>query len=228
MDFQRARSEDQRRLRRETILATTAAMLTEMPVAAVSLNELSRRVGLAKSNVLRYFESREAILLDLLDEQVKGWADDLARSPVPSQGTALERAEQLGRRMAATLAERPVLCDLLAAQASVLERNVSTEVVLGHKRAAAAVMERLAGVVTAWLPELSRESALQALAIVLIVAGGGWPASHPTDAVCAAYDADPAVAGIRLDFRELVQQTLALTLAGLLERAAASHRSPAS
>ncbi|MEU6392218.1 hypothetical protein [Streptomyces sp. NPDC046939] len=34
-----------------------------MPVAKVSLNGLSRRVGLAKSNVLRYFESREAILL---------------------------------------------------------------------------------------------------------------------------------------------------------------------
>ena len=30
-----------------------------MPVAELSLNELSRRVGLAKSNVLRYFESRE-------------------------------------------------------------------------------------------------------------------------------------------------------------------------
>jgi AcrR family transcriptional regulator len=42
-------------------------MLTEMPVAQITLNELSRRVGLAKSNVLRYFESREAVLLELLD-----------------------------------------------------------------------------------------------------------------------------------------------------------------
>lgn len=132
--------------------------------------------------------------------------------------------------MADTLAARPVLCDLLAAQASVLDRNVSTEVVLHHKRAAASVIGRLAGVLTAWIPELSRESALQALAIGLIVAGGAWPASHPTDAVRAAYDADPAVASIRLDFRDLVQQTLALTVAGFLvrESAAASHRSPAS
>jgi hypothetical protein len=42
-----------------------AAMLREMPVAELSLNELSRRVGLAKSNVLRYFETREAVLLEL-------------------------------------------------------------------------------------------------------------------------------------------------------------------
>ena len=69
--FQRARNEEQREIRRRAILDTAAAMLDEMSVAEVSLNELSRRVGLAKSNVLRYFESREAVLLDLLDaEQV--------------------------------------------------------------------------------------------------------------------------------------------------------------
>src|SRR4051812_50004066 len=48
-------------------------MLAEMPVAALSLNELSRRVGLAKSNVLRYFESREAVLLELLDAAWREW-----------------------------------------------------------------------------------------------------------------------------------------------------------
>lgn len=40
--FQRARSEEQRAQRRQAILDTTAAMLAEMPVAQVSLNELSR------------------------------------------------------------------------------------------------------------------------------------------------------------------------------------------
>ena len=65
--FQRARSEEQREARRRAILDAAAAMLTEMPLAQVTLNELSRRAGLAKSNVLRYFESREAVLLELLD-----------------------------------------------------------------------------------------------------------------------------------------------------------------
>ena len=68
MSFQRARSEDQRAQRRASILAAASGMLTESSVADVSLNELSRRVGLAKSNVLRYFHSREAILLELVSE----------------------------------------------------------------------------------------------------------------------------------------------------------------
>src|ERR1044072_10039307 len=71
--FQRARSDEQRALRSQAILDTAAAMLEEMPVAALSLNELSRRVGLAKSNVLRYFDSREAVLLELLDAAWREW-----------------------------------------------------------------------------------------------------------------------------------------------------------
>ena len=75
--FQRARSEEQREARRQAILAAAAAMLAEMPVAGVTLNELSRRAGLAKSNVLRYFESREAVLLELLDAAWRDWLAQL-------------------------------------------------------------------------------------------------------------------------------------------------------
>ena len=75
--FQRARSEEQREARRQAILGAAAAMLAEMPVAEVTLNELSRRAGLAKSNVLRYFESREAVLLELLDSAWQDWLAQL-------------------------------------------------------------------------------------------------------------------------------------------------------
>ena len=86
MDFQRARTEEQREHRRRVLLETAAAMLAEMPVATLSLNELSRRAGLAKSNVLRYFESREAILLELLDSEAAAWVSDLEAMPYDATG----------------------------------------------------------------------------------------------------------------------------------------------
>src|SRR3954466_16023052 len=132
MTFQRARSAEQREERRRTILDTAAAMLQEMPVADVSLNELSRRVGLAKSNVLRYFDSREAVLLELLARASREWLSHLATelpSVVRSRAAFGRRAEQLATAISASLAERPVLCDLMSAQAAVLEHNVSVEAV---------------------------------------------------------------------------------------------------
>ena len=126
--FQRARSDEQRAVRSRAILDTAAAMLTEMPVAQVSLNELSRRVGLAKSNVLRYFESREAVLLELLDAAVPGVAGRArrrARRRGRSRRRLARRCDQVAAAVAASLAARPVLCDLISAQAAVLEHNVS-------------------------------------------------------------------------------------------------------
>src|SRR3954467_13025473 len=97
MTFQRARSDEQRAERRRTILATAETMLTEMPVAQLSLNELSRRVGLAKSNVLNYFESREAVLLELVDTETAAWVQSLADglATVDPAVSVADRGEQL-------------------------------------------------------------------------------------------------------------------------------------
>src|SRR6201994_2775570 len=95
--FQRARSAEQREVRRRAILDTAAAMLSEMPVSEVTLNELSRRVGLAKSNVLRYFESREAVLLELLATQWQEWLTALAgdlEGAVTPQAPVTTRGDQ--------------------------------------------------------------------------------------------------------------------------------------
>src|ERR1700744_3256261 len=130
--FQRARSKEQREARRQAILDTAAAMLDEMPVGEVTLNELSRRAGLAKSNVLRYFESREAILLELLDRATKLWLSEMPAQLAPgiaADGTRRERDDQLAVVLAPSVAPRRELCDLLSAQTGVLEHNVSAEVV---------------------------------------------------------------------------------------------------
>src|SRR2546421_13066804 len=98
--FRRARSDEQREIRRQAILRVAAGMVAEMPVAELSLNELSRRVGLAKSNVLRYFESREAVLLELLDN---AWRDWLARATaaLPPPGDAAAPAPRRDPQVAA-------------------------------------------------------------------------------------------------------------------------------
>src|SRR5580698_3875786 len=114
--FQRARSEEQREVRRRAILDTAAAMLAEMPVAEVSLNELSRRVGLAKSNVLRYFESREAVLLELLDHAIGAWVAEVTAeliSAAAAGGPLAERGDRLAGVLSESLSRHRRLCDLI-------------------------------------------------------------------------------------------------------------------
>ncbi|GAA4188504.1 TetR/AcrR family transcriptional regulator [Streptosporangium oxazolinicum] len=222
--FQRARSEEQRAVRRRAILDTAAAMLTEMPVAQVSLNELSRRVGLAKSNVLRYFESREAVLLELLDVASREWLERLdgALAAEVGTGTPYERGDQVAATLAATLADRPVLCDLAAAQAAVLEHNVSPQVAAQYKRAAVANATTLGRLVGEHLRELGEHDAMRLAAATVMVTGAVWTHSRPAAAMLAAYEADPSLAAMRLDFTTALRETLEVVITGLLARS--SHR----
>ncbi|MDF3309679.1 TetR family transcriptional regulator [Rhodococcus sp. T2V] len=217
MDFQRARSEEQREHRRQAILATAAAMLTEMPVAQVSLNELSRRVGLAKSNVLRYFESREAVLLEVLDTEVREWVTDLQRQATqPTPETLTERIEHLTTAIATSLASRPVLCDLLHAESGVLEHNVSVDIVLRHKHATQHAAAAIADTITTALPEVTPHDAEEVIVTLLLVGAAAWPYAQPSEALTTAYQQDPTVAAMHRNFTTIVQRTLSLTTRGLL------------
>ncbi|MFD7284846.1 TetR family transcriptional regulator [Streptomyces sp. NPDC059863] len=220
--FQRARSEEQRAVRRQAILDSTAAMLTEMPVAQVSLNELSRRVGLAKSNVLRYFESREAVLLELLDIALREWLDLLdgtLATAIDATTGPYERGDQLAGAMADTLAARPVLCDLVSAQAAVLERNVSPRIAAEYKRATMANVTVLVRLIRAHLPELDEPDATKYAAAAVMSTGAVWTHAQPSAAMLAAYEADPALAVMRMDFTATLRELLEVLATGLLTRA---------
>ncbi len=219
--FQRARSEGQREVRRRAILGAAAAMLAEMPVAQVSLNELSRRVGLAKSNVLRYFESREAVLLELLNSAWQEWLTELAgklTAAVNAGAPPAERGDQLAAVLATSLASRPVLCDLLSAQAAVLERNVSPQVAAQYKREALANVAALSRLVLDRLSELGEHNAGRFAGAAVMVTGAVWSAAQPSAAMLAAYQADPALASMRLDFTATLREVLEVLIAGLLAR----------
>ncbi|HUY44306.1 MAG TPA: TetR family transcriptional regulator [Streptosporangiaceae bacterium] len=219
--FQRARSAEQREARRRAILDAAAAMLAEMPVAQVTLNELSRRVGLAKSNVLRYFESREAVLLELLDAAFQEWLgqleEDLPAAVDPGAPPA-ERGDQLAAALATSLAARPVLCDLVSAQAAVLERNVSPQVAAAYKRAAIADAATLGRLVLGCVAELGEDDAGRFAAGAVLVTGAVWTHAQPSAAMLAAYAADPALAAMRLDFTATLREVLEVLIAGLLAR----------
>jgi AcrR family transcriptional regulator len=220
--FQRARSDEQRAARRLAILNVATDMLHEMPVSEISLNELSRRVGLAKSNVLRYFESREAVLLELLDSSLRGWLGGLERelcAAVEPGAPLRERGDQVAAALAASLASRPVLCDLIAAQAAVLERNVSSQAAAQYKRTSAANIAALGGLILAQVPELGERDAGRFAAGVVLVTSGLWPYEQPAPAMLAAYQSNPDLAAMRIDFTATLREVLEVLMSGLHARA---------
>jgi AcrR family transcriptional regulator len=177
--------------RRLAIKTVARDMLAEKSIGDISLRELSDRVGLAKSNVLRYFDSREAIFLEVLDEEFTAWLSDiegrLGRPRTRKPGYTNEI------RVAAVIADsvmtRPLFCELLGSMASVLERNISHEFALDFKARAMQRIAALAELVGRHLPWLPPEFTAFFAEGALMLTAGAYPFSVPTEPVRAAITA---------------------------------------
>src|SRR5258707_3417515 len=112
--FQRARRPEHKDERREAILAAARDLAGERPVREISLGDIARRVGLAKSNLLRYFESREDVFLRLLLREWENWRAALT-GRLRSGGTT---ADSVAATIAETIAESPVFCALISEMTS--------------------------------------------------------------------------------------------------------------
>jgi hypothetical protein len=161
------------------------------------------------------------VLLELLDSAWQEWLTGLEADlggAIDAAALPAERGDQLAAALAASLAARPVLCDLLSAQAAVLERNVSPQVAAAYKRAALADVSRLGHVLVRHLGELGEHDAERLGAGLLLVAGAVWAHAQPSAAVLAAYEADPALSVLRTDFTATLREVLEVLIAGLLAR----------
>ena len=226
--FQRARSEEQREARRRAILGAAAAMLAEMPVAEVTLNELSRRAGLAKSNVLRYFESREAVLLELLNSAWQDWLTQLdrdLRGAFDSAAPVTARSGLLAGAVAPALAAPPLLLGRINAHAAGRGRHHEPPVAAQYNRASMSAIAALGGLMLRCVPELGEPDAVKLAGATVMTAGALWPHTQPSAAMLAAYEADPDLAALRLDFTETLSEVLEVMSAGLLARGGRNDRS---
>ena len=131
--FQRARSAQAKQERESAILAAAQELGAARGIRVVTLTDIAEAVGMHKSAMLRYFETREQIFLRLTAIGWHEWSADLRSrlGELPANPSAAPVAQAL----ADSLVARPMFCDLLAQAPLNLERNVSLESVRAFKLA---------------------------------------------------------------------------------------------
>jgi len=72
-----------------------------------------------------------------------------------------------------------------------------------------------------YLPELGADGAWKACAMAMVFIGALWSYTQHPASVLAAYEADPSLAVLRLDFAPALEEALATLLTGALARAGA-------
>lgn len=213
MTFQRARRPEHKQQRSEAILAAARTLAERDGVRAVSLADIAAAVGVHKSALLRYFETREEIYLRLAADDWRSWVAgmraalaDLAPGDVAGVAAAL----------ATTLAELPLLCDLMIHAPLNLERNVSLESARTFKHAAVGSVAEIAAEVRTVLPKLTEAGAYDLVGSMSMVAAGLWQIGHPTATLLELYAEEPELGHENLPFVPTVTRFAETYIKGLL------------
>ncbi|MFE9598542.1 TetR family transcriptional regulator [Streptomyces hokutonensis] len=208
---QRARSAAAKQQRERAILDAARSLGTERSVREVTLTDIAAAVGMHKSAMLRYFETREQIFLALTAEGWEDWSAALrARLSELTDGDPGTVASVLAQ----SLVVRPFFCDLLAQAPLNLERNVSLESVYEFKTV---VLGEVAAVATELCRKLaiSERSAIDVIATATSMAGALLQMAAPGTRLRTLYETHPELAHALVDVEPQLTRILAALLNGM-------------
>lgn len=211
--FQRARTPEAKAARRAAILAAASAVLAREGLEGTTLNAIATEAGVVKSNLYRYFESREEILMRLLTkdlQEVSGQLSSLLATPHPPV--------EIAAILASGLSANPRLCLLISITASTLEHNISTQTLREIKRDMVVSLSSTAAALRHGLSGLDQPAAENAVHVLFALTAGLWPLSAPGPALKALY-ADVEFARFDQDFEQVLAQAFGTMLKGLSPQA---------
>jgi AcrR family transcriptional regulator len=215
--FQRARSTEAKNLREAAILDAARRLGAERGIRQVTLTEIAEAVGMHKSAMLRYFETREEIFLRLTAEAWQEWSTAVrAELGMLANRTPVAVAAVLAK----TLAARGAFCDLLAQAPLNLERNVSVEAVRAFKLVVHTELDAIVVSVRSLLPTLSRNDGVDIIAAATSLSGAFWQMATPGPEIAALYRSDPRLSHAVVDVEARVQRLLSALIQGFLDQRA--------
>lgn len=137
----RARSQEEKQVRRGDILQAAERLWTSSPYAELSMNQVAREVQLAKGTLYLYFETREELFLALLESHYQRWAERATELLTEHGGASTP--EQTAELLAQSFAESEGLRRLQLLSGQVLSMDASASA-LQFRQQQLKIMQRVA------------------------------------------------------------------------------------
>ena len=152
---QRARSLEQKALRRRAVLQVAETYLLEVGYEVFSMSKLAKKIGLAKGTLYLYFQTREELFLTLYDQSLIRWSqvfiDELSDSMT---------SKAYSQKLLSTASADGTFLPLLIRLEHMIEHNVAIPRLISSKQVFILQVEALA-TVTAISLRLSEAQAIE-------------------------------------------------------------------
>lgn len=210
--YQRARSAEHKRERAEALIEGARRVAAREGVHGVTLAAIAEEAGLTHSAVLRYFHSRNEVLLHLAGQGWTAWADRM-EAALTASGTS--DVDALAKIMVDTLVTDPIFGDLLGNVPLHLEHDLPREIVRTFKQTGNLALRRIVSAIDAAVPSLDVRGARDLMSAANALAGTLWQVCHPDSTLTEIYREDPSLGHLPEDFAPLLERLIAATARGL-------------
>jgi AcrR family transcriptional regulator len=211
MEWQRARSREQKEHRVAEIITAAARLYKIRSFEEITFTAIAKEAAFTRSNLYKYFNSKEEIFLEFLKHDIGRWRKNLETAFRNEQGLAVK---QFARRWVKVQAGHERLVRLFSVLYTSLEKKSSARSLIEFKRTvnqeSAAVSELLRGL----FPGLTFEKTLEFLNLQLAAAIGLYQMTDLSEAQKTILE-DPEFKHFKLDFQACFEKTVESLLLGL-------------
>lgn len=214
----RARTAKEKDLRRESILSSALQLLLDNQGRLPTVNAIAAKAGVAKGTAYIYFDSKEAIYMALLENQLYGWLAEVRDQLRFIRGNMLDGVVDA---LLCFQMKQPHLWTLASLGHLQLEPEINKKALLSHKtklaqdyRATARRIAQTAGLAENHVDE-AQATLIQSYAYLL----GSWQLARPPVSIKSLLKG-PGLSALQPEFLPLAQQGLHQMWRGFFENIA--------
>ena len=215
MTWQRARTPENINERRETILEAAKEMFRKNEYDKISFNGIAVEAGFTKSNVYRYFSSREEIFLSIYSELITKWSEALLKYYKKLEVDVDYQVFAKGI-VDLSLKHKPFL-DLSSLLFISLERNSSEEQLREFKKLTVNLFTEHTKELQRLYPELTFEDVFSFLRMMHVTISTLWASGNPNESLKKIYKEEEFKA-IAPDFKKECEQAIFFSIRGILAK----------
>lgn len=203
---QRAKSPEQKALRRQQILDAAAVHFDDAAFDKVNLIDIAQHIGITKAALYRYFRSKETLFLALYLQQLEAMV--VSAEALDEQRTPADACVEV-------INQHPLFCRLNAILHTVLEQNLTVDEAKDFKRELMPLMARFAQKISDWLG-ISIPQAISLLHHIQATMIGCWHIAHPSETAAEAMQ-QPPFNILLVDFKTVFHQHIHWLMAGFIQ-----------
>jgi len=188
MNWQRARTDENKNERKEAIYKAAFSLFKKNGYDKVSFNGIAAEAGFTKSNMYRYFSSKEEIFLNIFANLFEAWFENYTKQ---LQGLKEnEDIQKFAKAWVSSMMADPDFLDLIPLLMVSLEKNSSFEQLVVFKRLSMGLLYRITLEVSRIYPDIKDEKAFRFLTLSYGATANYWAANSHNDALIKIYQMD--------------------------------------